>query len=313
MKRVTILFDDYGKNNKLPFSDNPKYKEHYELLYQIGRELGVEFSRARLDWLRGGKVKKAWKQQKDEWVLDKKPFTPDAVWFKAKDTPAARKKLAEIYTQLPVVSNPHLYEIVPNKYTMYVLFPTLFPKTFLVHNRYDLAKYLPKIKGRRAVLKPTVGSGGNGITIASKAVLKKTPITTAMLLQEFKESIAGIPGIMTGRHDLRVHVLNNKILYAYYRKPKAGSLLANIAQGGSMVLIKNDEIPRAVKKMVEKVITTLQDLTPNFYSVDFLFDAAGHPWVIELNRSPGIFFPPEYRAAETRLFKKIVRELFMKS
>ena len=85
------------------------------------------------------------------------------------------------------------------------------------------------------VLKPLSESGGKNVRIAKKrSAFPKIKIGQDYIVQEFIDSSKGIPGLTEGAHDLRVVLVNEKIIYSHIRKPKTNCLLANVALGGTI-------------------------------------------------------------------------------
>ncbi len=135
---------------------------------------------------------------------------------------------------------------------------------------------------------------GKGIIIDFPTNLKQTELNPKMeyVLQEFVDTAKGIPNIVMGHHDLRIIIVNGKMTLAHVRTPKEGSLLANVAQGGSLQEIRLENIPHFIKNTAQK-IQSLVDTTFNFplYSIDFGIQNQNTPFVFELNDQIG--FPQE--------------------
>jgi glutathione synthase/RimK-type ligase-like ATP-grasp enzyme len=131
-------------------------------------------------------------------------------------------------------------------------------------------------------------------------------------LQEFIDSSLGVPGISSGLHDLRLVFVNNKLIYSYIRKPQKGSFLANLSQGGSLVIIPSKKLPQSLFPIVKYVQQTFATFNPKIYSIDFMFDKKKRPWIVELNSMPGLFFTPAEKKFMFAMYKELLR-IFKKS
>jgi len=176
-----------------------------------------------------------------------------------------------------------------------------------VRNSAELKAHLKKIKDRKVVLKPLMGSGGESVLIESPKMLAQYQPKRTMLLQKFIDTSHGIPGVMRGRHDMRIHILNNKIFCAEYRTPPQNSLIANITRGGSLHYLAKNKIPTKATALAKKVTKRFHDILPHFYAIDMAFDPQGKPFLIELNAKPGILF--DY-PQKMHILTTLIREYF---
>ncbi len=186
-------------------------------------------------------------------------------------------------------------------------YPEFCPKTIGIKSQAEL---LADLSGNRLmVYKPVTGMKGKGILfIESADDLVKEAIEYPGILQEFMETESGIPGLLTGRHDMRVVVINGEIVWATARQPKGDSLLANVAQGGSIREIPIQEVPLSAVKIVNKLAQDFKNEYHNpLFSVDFGF-RDGKPFIYEINDQIG--FPlPEMKNNEfvQRLAEELLR------
>jgi glutathione synthase/RimK-type ligase-like ATP-grasp enzyme len=300
MKKVMILFgkDSWGKSK--PFS-NEKYMYSYEYFYALCKKRGIQIFRASYEWY---DYKKRF--FKYAWVFEKSSGTwkraynirPDLIYDKTKATPEAYLKSSLIRTSYVFFNNIEFSKIIDNKLAVGMLFPNWSRKSHLIESLKHLAAVLNKIdKKQRLVLKPTNLSGGKNVFIGTPAELmkeaKKAKIEpTDWMLQDFIDSSNGIPGIMKGVHDLRLVLIGTSVIYSYYRRPAEGSLLANLAQGGSMEIVPLKKIPKNVFPIIEKANQLFSGFEHRVYTIDLMFDKSKRPWIVELNSMPGMYFAP---------------------
>jgi glutathione synthase/RimK-type ligase-like ATP-grasp enzyme len=165
------------------------------------------------------------------------------------------------------------------------------PQTFLLENEGEIKNVLPKIKSDWAVLKPFNGLKGIGIFIGNKSDavnFKFAKKYRRYVAQEFIDTSNGIPGIARGKHDLRIVVINGKVVWCHVREPMGESFLANAAQGGNLTEIDYEKVPESVKVIVETVSKLFSERFDNpIYSLDFGIGADGTPKIFEINDQIG--------------------------
>ncbi|NQU78161.1 hypothetical protein HQ545_00160 [Candidatus Woesearchaeota archaeon] len=118
-----------------------------------------------------------------------------------------------------------------------------------------------------------------------------------------------------GPIDLRIIVLNTKIIQTYIRIAEKGKFECNIHQGGNLFYISEKIIPEAVLEMSKKIIKKLGaeiNLKHSLYALDFMISNNGNVYFIEGNDTPGIIWEHknEIDKAKTKeLIDIIVNEL----
>ena len=169
------------------------------------------------------------------------------------------------------------------------------PRSFVIKNQEELLSQLKSLEGAPlAVLKPAKGMQGKGILIDKPENLAHVVLeeNSEYVLQEFVDTSQGIPGITEGYHDLRIVVVNGKITLAHVRTPKEGSLLANVALGGSIEEVPLEKIPSFILSCVQEIQAVIdEEFDFPLYSIDFGIQAGSQPFVFELNDQIG--FPSE--------------------
>lgn len=202
-----------------------------------------------------------------------------------------------------------------DKYAMQKLLGPFMPQSVLIQNQAELHTSLQNFpQDTRVVLKPTQGMCGKGIHIDFPAHINTLTLEpeTHYVLQEFVDTSKGIPGLISGNHDLRIIIVDGQITLAHARSPKKGSLLANVSQGGSIKEVPLENIPHFVKEMAKKVQTII-DTTFDFplYSIDFGIQNENTPFVFELNDQIG--FPRESMLEHPVFVERILDSLEKKA
>lgn len=197
-------------------------------------------------------------------------------------------------------------QLCGNKEKTYDLFHDFMPKTISVSTALELEEKLATLpEGPLFVIKPSFGIKGSGIKIdTSSNLLKEIPTEDyPYLLQEFVDTTKGVPAIASSVHDLRFVSANGKIILSALRVPAPGSLLANVAKGGSIKEIPLSNIPEDILETVKKIHSEVETLYPgSCYSMDFGYDATRkQTFLFELNDRigfPGPSMPNAYHFAE---------------
>lgn len=200
-----------------------------------------------------------------------------------------------------------------DKWAAYQGVKKYMPRTFWVGERGDLVNVLSEIRTQKVVLKPANGLKGIGVFIGAKeqannfAFPDKYP---KYIAQEFVDTSRGIPGITNGLHDLRVVIINGKIVWSHVRIPPRGSLQANVARGGKIKEIDCLRIPDCVTKIVRKIAKSFYEKYDNpVYSIDFGIEK-GKPYIFEINDQIG--FPRWKMKARDVFLNELIKNFSQK-
>jgi len=194
------------------------------------------------------------------------------------------------------VLNPINFKLLcASKIEMYKLLHRHMPKTYFIRNNKELEDACKKITNNNMyVLKPSNGLGGKDILFDTAKNLTNQSLKHGKdyILQEFIDTSSGIPSITKNRHDLRIVVLNNEVVWMTLRTPKGDNLLANVAQGGQIIDITNVDLP----DFINELISTTQEIIKNNYSSPLLYSIDigvehDNAYIFELNDQIG--FPTE--------------------
>lgn len=185
------------------------------------------------------------------------------------------------------------------------------PKSFRIRTQGDLSACIKKFnRMSKIVLKPARGMQGKGILIDTPSKIAQFHIEdgSEYTLQEFIDTSLGIPKIANSHHDLRIVVVDGEIVLSHIREPKRGSLLANVAQGGSIREVPLDALPQFIQKATREM-QSLLDKEYDFplYSIDFGIQDKTTPFVFELNDQIG--FPTEAMVGSELFIQKVLASL----
>lgn len=210
-----------------------------------------------------------------------------------------------------VLNNINFKRLCNNKNETRKIIGEFMPKSVKIASPGELLAELGSFsKASLAVLKPAKGLGGKGIVIdyPEKLAEKNLEVGHEYVLQEFVDTSAGIPGVITGHHDLRVVIVNGEIVLSHVRTPKEGSLLANVAQGGSIKEVPVKNIPSFIIDVVEKVQSCVDEkFDYPLYSIDLGIQKEREVFVFELNDQIG--FPSDQMRARGKFLDKALDSL----
>ncbi len=190
-------------------------------------------------------------------------------------------------TTAPVFNPSFINEVCTDKWLMYQLFSDMCPLTKLVTTAADLPSAIQAIGTDRIVVKPRAGMEGADILIGPADQAREYAGQLPALVSEFVDSSAGIPGIMTGRHDLRIAVLNGRLIYSEFKTPPPDSYIASVTRGGSYAAVPLEKIPPAALAIVDRIEQVMQREPNRFYAIDMMFGPDG-PKLTEMNSRPAI-------------------------
>jgi len=306
MMNIGIIFRKVMKEHPI---EDIAYKPFYEILSKVALKKGVRLYIDSYKRYKDGKFTQAffYDAKEKKWKKEKN-IKLDLVYDKCVTDDITLKAKKKIEREVPFI-NPLEFELkIYNKYILYKQFKDIMPLSLLVKSRQDIKRNLKKIKTEKYVLKPCVGYGGFKIRILNK----KDPIphiTSCYVLQPLIDTSGGIPNLIKGVHDLRIVLINHKIIYSYLRVPRKGSLLCNVHQGGRMITISNRQIPKKVLKIVNKIRKKFINYKYVIYSTDFFFENGKKPYLVEMNSKPHIMFNKEDRKLMFKFYNILINNL----
>ena len=183
---------------------------------------------------------------------------------------------------VPVINSSEAIDNVKDKlYTHQILAQSNLdiPKTMLLKHPIDV-EFVEKNIGFPAIVKTISGSYGRGVFLAENKKQLKQLLTMAELtkksynivIQEFIKDTWG--------KDLRVLVVNGKVIGCMMRQAQDDDFRANITRGG-------EGFPYEVNEQIEWLSSeSSKALNLDIAGVDLLFDNGGYK-ICEVNSSPG--------------------------
>lgn len=183
----------------------------------------------------------------------------------------------------------NLIDFCRDKSRIYNAFPEYCPETKIIENKDKLIKELSDFdENKKIVLKSLTGSCGNDVVItSSKKKLQEYSIFPC-LYQEYLDTSDWIPGIFEGKHDLRVIILNGKIVYSLYRTPAKNSDISNLSKWGTLHNIDIQKLPKNIFWVINVIEEKMKDFSMRLYSLDVWYTKNGIK-IFELNSSPAIY------------------------
>lgn len=279
---LAIYFDEPGAED-YPFSQKD-YKFAYRELVQKLNENGINTVIARgFDTYMGtGKFSKGWVFDDEGELQEVDAFEVDLVLDRgAEDTFKA--------TDVKAVNNREFNELCADKTKTYELFSDLCAYSAAVNDRASFLRELETIDGDKVVIKPLSGFGGRGVQILDKQDARQQAGTLEypQLMQKYIDTTGGIRGVVDGPHDLRIVVFSGNPVLAMVRQPAEGSLIANVALGGTLTYKDLSSIPESAMELVKTIDQRLEDYGTRAYSIDMAFEGE-NVFLIELNSRPGL-------------------------
>ena len=308
MKKVMILFGKSDWKKAKPFS-NADYQYSYEYFYDLCKDNGIQMYRASYQWYDYEKhiFKHAWiyEGKGGKWQkVDN--IKPDLIYDKTKSRAEVYYKKELIGQHYPFINDLNFTKIVDDKFVTSLIFPQWSKKCWVIKTQEDLKNIIAELKTNKIVIKPLSESGGKGVHILDKTDIAEIDLDGENIVQEFIDSSRGVPGVSDKMHDLRLVFVGEKLSYAYIREPKEGSYLANLAQGGKLVIVPVKDLPKSLEPIVAAVNHAFISFADWIYAVDFMFDENQKPWIVELNSMPGLFFSPEEKPYMIEMYGQLL-------
>lgn len=173
-----------------------------------------------------------------------------------------------------------------NKYTQTVIADGFVPRTQLVCSEDDYETVLKNIDTEKIVTKPLDGNGGRGVILHDRNNLQENQ-TFPVIMQEFVETNGGIDGMVEGRHDIRLYIIDGKAVMCSIRQPAEGNWLSNTHQGGTIHFYNKSEINPELLEFAQPLIEKFDQLGGKYYSIDFMH--GNDRWyMVEINDRPGM-------------------------
>lgn len=214
------------------------------------------------------------------------------------------------------VLNPASFKLLcSNKWLQYQAYSEFFPKSLYLHKGHpcaDLNQFASTCVN--LVIKPLNGKQGTGIEFFKSHETEKIrslveeSVNEEYILQEFRDTSNGIEGIAPSRHDLRLVFIGSNLIFTSVRQPKNSStLLANVAQGGSIQDVSLEQLPKDLLSFITPLASKIKkDYGDVFYSLDVGKDQKGY-FLFEFNDQIG--FPFSFMESRTSFIKHLTTRI----
>lgn len=283
---VGIVFSGDPKLDD-PLAHVGEKRPTYERLLELcAREGWRTFVFTRRNYLGEGVFAGGWEFQKRKLVWVEEEITADLVYDR---TGGVRFPLEG--DSLRVVNVREFKILCWDKWAAYQILAEDMPRTFWVGSLTNLNRVVRRIRTDWVVIKPYNGLQGRGIYIGPKdqySGFEFNPKYKKYIAQEFVDTTAGVPGVVTGMHDIRVAVVNGKAVWSHVRVPPKGGFKANAAAGGVLTEINYGSLPSSIKEIVGKVAKKFCEQYDNpIFSLDFGVGKDDRPSIFEINDQIG--------------------------
>lgn len=162
------------------------------------------------------------------------------------------------------------------------------------------------------IMKDRFGAGGRhiykfktGQAEKMASVVRKNP-KVSFIIQPFAKFDKGFCyRDLPASTDIRLIYLNGKIAQSYIRVAKQGDFRCNEHQGGALIYLSLNEIP---KKLIEKSNLIAKTLNEKYslYALDFIVSNNGNTYLLEGNTGPGLDWNMSLKKNEIEA-KKLIR------
>lgn len=153
------------------------------------------------------------------------------------------------------------------------------PKSAITNNMYSTQNMIQQVMPMPIIIKIASGTHGIGVILAKQASTAEAIIETLqkskqrVIIQEFIEEAKGA--------DVRVFIVDGKIVGTMKRQAKEGEFRSNLHRGGTAEVIELNDLEK------ETAIKAAEVLGLKIAGVDMLQSKKG-PLVLEVNASPGL-------------------------
>ena len=284
-KKIAIYFSDEEKYG-YPFWQKRYLEPYKDIIKRIEKEdIEVYIVRWK-SYIWEWKFNKAYRFD-EKWELnDFEEIKVDLI-FNRDD-----KNTIPYITDCKIINHPEFDQICLDKIKTFNKFPELSPKTAYIHS-YE--EYLQKVEDfsfsetNMVVLKKNFESSWRGIFIWKISEITKNIYENweNILFQEYIDTSVWIKGIVEWKHDIRITVVNWKIISSNIRQPKDWSFLANSSAGGTWFSIEIEDIPKELIEKTREIEENFREYYPMVFSADFM---NSKDWfkLVELNSRPWV-------------------------
>lgn len=320
---VMVLYIDSGtisrKNQRkifFPFpttNERHRYNRTYAFLLNECQKKGLSAAFTSSDKIIGpGEFQGYWTYDGVQWVWNKGKAKTRVIFDKftpRSDDDRNKYQLMISDSRIKTFKSPHLLQLFRDKWKTYqkftsVAIPTVpithKTKSAIIEKQLELDQLVQQHSSKsdfskQYIVKDQFGAGGDRVYKVDtqdphwyEELRKRWDEKEDYVLQPFISCYEGKQfNLYSGYIDIRVILLNKKIIQSYIRIAKPGEFRANAMQGGQVVYLDIQDLPQDLLERVYAIV----DLLPKdhqLYTLDFLRGRGGRLYFIEGNDSPGI-------------------------
>jgi glutathione synthase/RimK-type ligase-like ATP-grasp enzyme len=202
-----------------------------------------------------------------------------------------------------VINHPQVQMVAQDKIAMWRLFGDMQAPSRVVTASADFAKLE---ENKPYVAKVPISKGGEGVVIGFRQDLPAqfAAADYPLLVQDFIETKGGYPGIISGRHDIRVLVAGGDII-GFAVRPR--DVQPDGTQQRSWVLPVS-AIPAGLLDMTRTIDKAFGHKN-RFYSADYFY-SDGKWYMIEINATPGLI--PHNRGRHADILRRSLARYIQK-
>ena len=336
----------YEENS--PFSSNGDYggyNDSYRYFLLMCEKAGIKAAFATSKNIIGSGLFQSFWTYNNGWIRNQGNAYSQVLFNKFNPTTIEQENKLKLLTSsksIYLFNNKKIKDIFQNKLNTFKHFNEFAIPTVEIANPSKQEMVLAKIKldkilnthrcgvdfNEGYIIKDITGSSGFNIHKVQfdksgfKEILKyyeldkKNKKRLSYILQPFIKCDTGLVfKKYCGTIDLRVMVLNTKIIQTYIRIAKKGKFECNLHQGGKVFYISKKIIPKEILGISEKIIKILDskiNIKHSLYALDFMQSNNGNVYFIEGNDTPGIVWGYKNKIDESKtkeLINLIVNEL----
>jgi len=284
-----------------PFTIQPSDNEAYGSFFDAASESGYSFLLCHPDRYLNGEVQVHWLRESGEWKIRGEAKVV-SVWDRDCRDTLDKRPLFENLTakRIPICNSWQMDCQLSDKFQNFYLAPDRIPFGLCLENplqslasAVDIFKRsgLPEdLSTEMLLLKPRHYYGGRGIVVLDDrrgGVPEQIPARGDYLLQSFLETSGGIVELgVSGRHDLRIVMVDGQPVLSYVRCPVEGGVISNVGEGGQIVYFDLEQLPEEALRLAAGIDRHLSKYPARMYSVDMAQGKSGRWWIFEINARP---------------------------
>ncbi len=223
--------------------------------------------------------------QDNEYTLIDEPITLDVIWNR--DSENVFPMVSEVKT----INDPELDELCRDKAKTAQVFAESSPKTVPINSYAELEDILPEWPDDTLVIKPRYGEQGIGVYVIAKNDVKENLYDSwqNLIVQAIVESNLGVPGIVEGRHEFNVFMIDGVTRSVRLKKfPKGDFLLdVEIAWDEYVSHLSPTKLPQVLQTVLKEIDDHLKQYKTRIVRIDIANSANGYQ-LIEINSRPGV-------------------------